>query len=370
MPIRNNEIHCVKCNEKIDPPHIVRYKGEDFHKRCFIEETETPDIKKNPTINMNLSPRAVKTMLEAMESYLGYASVASVAPVIKADVDPEENHAADIPDPDQAPITVTDSGNSDLYAEVKQLYPNIALRLSQAGRGIGQCANCGRARYYESMISGGKSRGKTVEALTYLSALVADSELKKKINEECARILLFCDENCDQIFSERPANERLKNFSAIKERVRVVKEKKQAKADEKKELAVQEREKAAKPRVEKCVECGHQHADFRCEDCGAWLGRGTCPLHHYEKHEQAEEAEVVAELEETLEEEFAQREVEIKERLREYEAGDLQKLLKSASIPAVLNSERPVIFDGVEMTSTEWQQLLKEVLESKRMGSV
>ena len=130
MPIKDNEILCSKCDEKIDPPYIVRYDGRDFHHSCFTAATtETTDMKRNPHITMTINPHMVKVMLEAMEGFL------------------------DNPAPGG-------ENNARLRCEVKDAYADVALRLSQAGRNIAQCHHCNRARYYSGMVRGGTSKEK------------------------------------------------------------------------------------------------------------------------------------------------------------------------------------------------------------------
>ena len=87
-----------------------------------------------PHITMTMNPRTVKVMLEAMEGFLDAAAL-------------------------------TSENNDRLQAEVKDVYADVALRLSQAGRNIAQCHHCNRARYYSGMVLGGSSKKKILEIL-------------------------------------------------------------------------------------------------------------------------------------------------------------------------------------------------------------
>ena len=262
MPIKNNEILCSKCDEKIDPPYIVRYDGKDFHRDCFTAATEVTDMKRNPHITMTMNPRTVKVMLEAMEGFL--------------DASTSEN-------------------NNRLQAEVKDAYADVALRLSQAGRNIAQCHHCNRARYYTGMVLGGSSKKKILEILNGILLIWRVKLVKEKLAEEKARVLLFCDSKCDAAFSKRPLKERMTGYDEIRSGVQARltspetgikpteaeawKEKvkaRQLRAQEKLEATMKDKE---------CVECGRKHVSDECVECGAWLGKGLCAKQHKEGHD-------------------------------------------------------------------------------------
>ena len=256
MPIKNNEIYCTKCDEKIDPPYIVRYNGKDFHYDCFTAATEVTDMRQNPHITMTMNPRTVKVMLEAMEGFLDAAAL-------------------------------TSENNNRLQAEVKDAYADVALRLSQAGRNIAQCHHCNRARYYSGMVLGGSSKKKILEILGGILMIWRVKLVREKLAEENARVLLFCNSECDKAFTERPLKERISGFDEIRAGVKarmnpiaaaaakanpqpteteVWKEKVQARAREKLEATMKDKE---------CAECGQKHVNDECVECGSMAGEGA-----------------------------------------------------------------------------------------------
>ena len=114
---------CDTCKERVEAPSLVKYKGQDFHKSCFLKETEIPDLGRNPQIKMVLPPRDIESLLRAMEAYLENG-------------DSAEPTAEPTAEPKAKPIH---------YNAVKRLYPNIALRLAQASKSFAICTHCGRA---------------------------------------------------------------------------------------------------------------------------------------------------------------------------------------------------------------------------------
>ena len=277
MPIKNNEILCSKCDEKIDPPYIVRYDGRDFHHSCFTAATtETTDMKRNPHITMTMDPHTVKVMLEAMEGFLD-------SPIQTREIGAAENFRAAL-------------NCNRLRNEVKDAYASVALRLSQAGRNIAQCHHCNRARYYSGMVRGGSSKKKILEILGGILMIWRVKLVREKLAEENARVLLFCNAKCDAAFTERPLKERISGFDEIRDGVKARlnpvaaaaakanpqpteteawKEKVAARAQEKLQATMKDKE---------CAECGQKHVNDECGECGAWLGKGLCALQHAEGH--------------------------------------------------------------------------------------
>ena len=280
MPIRDNEIHCTKCDKKIDYPHVVRYKGEDFHAGCFNQEAEkVTDIKRNPHLKMTLEPKTVKTILEAMECFLDSNSGSA-------------------------------EKDADLHKRAKKAYSNVAIRLAQAGQGIAQCSHCERARYYKEMVKGGESKKKIEAALNQLLTFLSVKLVREKIKSEQARVLLFCNTECDKAFSARNFKERITGYdeihnllaqkltdpaSAAKETVAKAKAAKE-KAARKKALAKREEQtKKLKEtmRFKSCAVCNKKHVNYECDECGAWLGRGSCAQKHQKAHDEEAEAEAL-----------------------------------------------------------------------------
>ena len=355
MPIRNNELYCKKCDKRINQPYVVRYKGEDFHKSCFITETAATDIEKNPYVKMSLDPRTVKVMLDAMENYLDSSEV-------------------------------TGKTETKLYGEVKRVYPNIAVRLAQAGRGIGQCSHCGRARYFENMIKGGKSKEKILDTINTILTMIRTKEVKVKHKEEKMRVLLFCDDSCDQLFTARPLNERIPSYEELRNQVLLkvrsmnpeaakeadaIKERAKRVAEQKKIAAKEKRQRAERVLMQdkQCVECCEHHVTFECDDCGAWLGSGKCTQNHQRKHVLDEEERLAKEkLSKLAEVQLADHEAEIREILREYDLEKLHDLKETAKSLAETNGDAPIEFEGAKISANEWHQVLIEVITVKNRG--
>ena len=354
----NGEILCDHCKTRVEAPVRVSYKGKDFHRDCFLLETETPNLKKNPPIKMVMQPRDVKVVLDVMEAYIADGDSSSA-------IDAESDAESESENEDPPPTTKL----------VKRLYANIAIRLSEAGKGFGTCTHCGRARYYETMIAGGASKKKVLASIEALELLVRKKAVDEIRDRELARIRLFCDDSCDTLFAARPLNEQLENFAEIKELL--LKNKKVTLTPLSATSGGNSAKKDTKELIERCVECNENHATFECEECGDPIGYGKCfrehQLQHVEEQVKEEEALMLDRLSELGVDDdsknatFADHEAMIKEHLRDYDIIKLRNMVKSAK---QFKLGMSLDFGKVKITAFEWQRLLAEVMESKRVGGL
>ena len=338
--------YCDCCEKEIEARTQVKYKGKDFHKSCFLKEVKVTDQKKNPPIKMVLQPQAVENLLEVMEVYLSSSS-----------------------------SSFSDSDNSDkppLYDTIKSLYADIALRLAQAGKGFGVCSHCGRAKHYEKMVANGKSQKKILNVIATMKLIVKGKVLNDLEKSQNSRVLLFCNDACDKLFSTRPLNEQIENLEQIKDMIKKKANLTPLAAPRPVATPTQAPTSVKAAPVKKvCVSCGKDHAKFECEECGAWLGLGgNCLQDHQLKHVEEQIKEEENYIQNQSENEiinFANCEAEIRTRLRKYDTAKLKGMIKSAKF---LKIGMSIKFGGTQITANEWNRLLAEVLSSKRIGGL